>query len=69
MSIRICFFGDSIVNGTGDDACLGWVGRICSPVYARVLSDPANIRIRLGTLAQNAQAKVVAHVWVSSKPG
>jgi lysophospholipase L1-like esterase len=30
MSIRICFFGDSIVNGTGDDACLGWVGRICS---------------------------------------
>jgi acyl-CoA thioesterase-1 len=30
MSIRICFFGDSIVNGTGDDACLGWVGRVCS---------------------------------------
>jgi lysophospholipase L1-like esterase len=25
MSIRICFFGDSIVNGTGDDACLGVV--------------------------------------------
>ena len=39
-----------------------------SPVYARVLSDPANIRIRLGTLAQKAQAKVAAHVWVSSKP-
>jgi hypothetical protein len=33
-----------------------------------VVSDPANIRIRLGTLAQRAQAKVVAHVWVSSKP-
>jgi acyl-CoA thioesterase I len=30
MSMRICFFGDSMVNGTGDDACLGWVGRICS---------------------------------------
>lgn len=27
---RICFFGDSMVNGTGDDACLGWVGRICA---------------------------------------
>ena len=27
--MRICFFGDSFVNGTGDDACLGWVGRIC----------------------------------------
>jgi hypothetical protein len=33
-----------------------------------VVSDPANIRIRLGTLAQRAQTKVVAHVWVSSKP-
>lgn len=28
--IRICFFGDSMVNGTGDDACLGWVGRACA---------------------------------------
>jgi acyl-CoA thioesterase-1 len=30
MPVRICFFGDSMVNGTGDDACLGWVGRICA---------------------------------------
>jgi lysophospholipase L1-like esterase len=28
--MRICFIGDSYVNGTGDDACLGWAGRICS---------------------------------------
>jgi lysophospholipase L1-like esterase len=28
--MRICFFGDSIVNGTGDDACLGWTGRVCA---------------------------------------
>jgi acyl-CoA thioesterase I len=28
--MRICFFGDSMVNGTGDDSCLGWVGRICA---------------------------------------
>jgi acyl-CoA thioesterase-1 len=28
--MRICFFGDSIVNGTGDDDCLGWTGRVCS---------------------------------------
>jgi lysophospholipase L1-like esterase len=27
--MRICFFGDSIVNGTGDPDCLGWVGRVC----------------------------------------
>jgi len=28
--MRICFFGDSFVSGTGDDACLGWVGRACA---------------------------------------
>jgi acyl-CoA thioesterase-1 len=26
--MRICFFGDSFVNGTGDDDALGWPGRI-----------------------------------------
>jgi acyl-CoA thioesterase-1 len=26
--MRVCFFGDSFVNGTGDDEGLGWVGRI-----------------------------------------
>lgn len=30
VSLRICFFGDSFVNGTGDDSCLGWVGRVCA---------------------------------------
>lgn len=28
--MRICFFGDSFTNGTGDDECLGWVGRVCA---------------------------------------
>ena len=27
---RICFVGDSMVNGTGDPDCLGWSGRICA---------------------------------------
>jgi acyl-CoA thioesterase-1 len=27
--IRICFIGDSYVQGTGDPECLGWAGRIC----------------------------------------
>lgn len=27
--VRICFFGESFVNGTGDLECLGWAGRIC----------------------------------------
>jgi acyl-CoA thioesterase I len=26
--MRICFFGDSYVNGTGDPTGLGWVGRV-----------------------------------------
>lgn len=28
--IRICFIGDSYVNGTGDETCLGWAGRLCA---------------------------------------
>jgi acyl-CoA thioesterase I len=28
--MRICFFGDSFVNGTGADVCLGWIGRACA---------------------------------------
>ncbi len=27
--IRICFVGESFVNGIGDPECLGWAGRIC----------------------------------------
>ena len=27
--LRLCFVGDSFVNGTGDPACLGWAGRLC----------------------------------------
>lgn len=30
MDLRICFIGDSLVNGTGDPQCLGWSGRICA---------------------------------------
>jgi acyl-CoA thioesterase-1 len=33
--IRICFIGDSFVNGTGDDAALGWVGRVCAAARVR----------------------------------
>lgn len=28
--MRICFVGDSLVAGTGDPECLGWVGRVCA---------------------------------------
>ena len=28
--MRICFVGDSFVNGAGDPDCLGWTGRVCA---------------------------------------
>ena len=34
QSLRICFVGDSLVNGTGDPACLGWTGRVCAAARA-----------------------------------
>lgn len=27
--LRLCAFGDSFVHGVGDDAGLGWIGRLC----------------------------------------
>ena len=33
QDIRICFVGDSIVNGTGDETTLGWVGRISAKAH------------------------------------
>jgi len=33
--VRICFVGDSFVNGTGDESALGWVGRLCRKAHAQ----------------------------------
>ena len=33
--MRICFFGDSFVNGTGDDDCRGWPSRLCAEARQR----------------------------------
>lgn len=35
QDIRICFVGDSLVNGTGDETALGWAGRLCAAAHAR----------------------------------
>lgn len=32
--IRICFVGDSFVNGTDDETALGWAGRLCAAAMA-----------------------------------
>lgn len=34
-AVRVCFVGDSFVNGTGDPACLGWTGRVCAHASAQ----------------------------------
>ncbi len=35
--MRICFIGDSFVNGTGDDDALGWPGRVVSMTRSKGL--------------------------------
>lgn len=35
--IRLCFIGDSFVNGTGDETMLGWAGRLCADAAGRGL--------------------------------
>ena len=55
-SIRVCFFGDSFVNGTGDDACLGWVGRACAAGRRRGVDLTCyNLGIRRDTSADVPQ--------------
>jgi len=34
VDIRICFIGDSFVNGIGDETALGWAGRLCASASA-----------------------------------
>ena len=54
--MRICFIGDSFVQGTGDDACLGWVGRVCAALrqQGRDLTS-YNLGIRRDTSADIRQ--------------
>lgn len=33
--VRLCFVGDSFVNGTGDRQYLGWTGRLCAATAQR----------------------------------
>lgn len=35
MESRLCFIGDSFVNGTGDPEYLGWPGRLCRAERAK----------------------------------
>ncbi|HTQ44361.1 MAG TPA: GDSL-type esterase/lipase family protein [Polyangiaceae bacterium] len=53
--MRICFFGDSFVNGTGDDDALGWVGRLVAKARQSGRDVTAyNLGIRRDTSAEVA---------------
>jgi acyl-CoA thioesterase-1 len=54
--MRICFIGDSFINGTGDDTCLGWTGRICSHARQRGRDiTPYNLGVRRDTTGDIAE--------------
>lgn len=44
MSIRVCFIGDSFVQGIGDPECRGWVGRVLQATGADVTGFNLGIR-------------------------
>ncbi|CAL60946.1 putative lipase/esterase [Herminiimonas arsenicoxydans] len=47
---RICFVGDSFVQGTGDPLCLGWAGRVAQDAVARGINlTHYNLGIRRDT--------------------
>lgn len=49
QDIRICFVGDSFVNGTGDETALGWAGRLCASANARAPVTYYNLGVRRDT--------------------
>lgn len=51
---RICFFGDSFTNGTGDPTYLGWTGRVCAA--AKQPLTHYNLGIR-GNTSQQIEAR------------
>lgn len=56
QDIRICFIGDSFVNGTGDPEFLGWTGRLCAAALTPEIElTYYNLGIRRDTSADIAQ--------------
>lgn len=54
--IRICFIGDSFVNGTGDETVLGWAARVCATAISKgVPLTYYNLGIRRETTADILQ--------------
>jgi len=49
QDIRICFIGDSFVNGTGDETALGWAGRLCAEANKYATVTYYNLGVRRNT--------------------
>ncbi len=56
QDIRICFVGDSFVNGTGDATHLGWTGRLCTALtHQGLMVTYYNLGVRRETSADIAR--------------
>jgi lysophospholipase L1-like esterase len=64
--LRICFVGDSFVAGAGDEAALGWVGRVTAAAWHRNEGFTAyNLGVRRDTsadLRRRAEAEILARL-------
>jgi lysophospholipase L1-like esterase len=64
--IRVCFLGDSFTLGTGDDAGLGWAGRVHAEARGRGVDlSSYNLGIRGQTgaeLAERASAEISVRI-------
>lgn len=64
--VRICFVGDSFVNGTGDETALGWAGRLCRDAHVRgVAVTYYNLGVRRdtsGDLLRRLEAECAARL-------
>lgn len=63
-ALRICFFGDSITQGTCDDECLGWPGRLGR--RERAAGHDVTI-YNLGVRSETS-AQMAARWWLEAEP-
>jgi lysophospholipase L1-like esterase len=62
--VRVCFAGDSLVAGTGDETALGWVGRVTAAGIAAGLDLTSyNLGVRGATSVQ-----VVRRLAIEARP-
>jgi acyl-CoA thioesterase-1 len=64
--IRICFFGDSFLNGTLDESYLGWPARVCATLPHQVTHYNLGIR---GNTSQDIEARWQDEAARRWKPG